>query len=53
MTVSIPRLIVAALIALALVWVLMVLASSSLLGGPTSGSGERRPPAKTLTTPEP
>ena len=50
---SLPRLLVTIVAALALIWILIVLAFSSLLANPTSDSGDGRSPARTLTGPEP
>lgn len=47
---TVPRLIFAVLVTLVLLWVLAVLAMSSLFGNPTSGSGPgKHPGSRTLT----
>lgn len=46
----VPRLFVAVLVTLVLLWVLVVLATTSLFGHPTSGSGSgKHPGSRTLT----
>ena len=50
---SLSRLILIALAVLVVVWVLMVLAFSSVLANPESGSGEGRFPGRNVTTTNP
>lgn len=47
------RLILIALTVVAAVWVFLILAFSSLLADPTSGSGEGRFPGRTVTSTHP
>lgn len=50
---SLPRLVLTVLAGLVLLWILIVLAFSSVLADPTSGSGEGRFPDRTVTSPNP
>jgi hypothetical protein len=50
---SLPRLLVIVAAVVALVWIAVVLAFSSLLASPTGDSGEGRFPGRTITGPTP
>jgi len=50
---SLSRLVVTALAVLVVLWVVLILAFSSVLADPTSGSGEVRVPGRTVTSPNP
>jgi hypothetical protein len=50
---SLPRLLLIVLAAIALVWIAVILIFTTLLAGPTGDSGEGRDPGSTITGPEP
>ena len=50
---SLPRLLLILVALVALVWIALILAFSSLLADPTGDSGEGRFPGRTITSPSP
>jgi hypothetical protein len=51
--VSLPRILLIVLAAVALLWIAVILAFSSLLAHPVGDSGEGRFPGRTITGPTP